>query len=79
MKENPLVSIIIPTYNSSSFIRETLQSIVDQTYKNLECLIIDDGSTDDLKSVLKPFLDRFSFMTYIYQENKGLSSARSLV
>lgn len=78
MENNPLVSIIIPAYNSSSFIPETLKCVIDQTYDHLECLIIDDGSTDNLKAVVKPFLEKYPFIKYIYQENKGLSSARNM-
>lgn len=77
MKKNPLVSIIIPAYNSSLFIPKTLQSVIDQTYTNLECLIVDDGSTDDLKAAINPFLEKHLFIKYIHQDNKGLSSARN--
>ena len=51
--KNPLVSIIIPTYNRASLIGETLQSVLAQTYKNWECIIIDDGSTDDTEIIFR--------------------------
>lgn len=54
---NPLVSIIIPTYNRASLISETLHSVVNQTYKNWELIIIDDGSEDNTKNVIETFRD----------------------
>ena len=68
------VSVIIPTFNRSNFIIEALESIFIQEYFPLEIIIVDDGSTDDTKKVLKPYLDRIQ---YIYQENKGLGPARN--
>jgi glycosyltransferase involved in cell wall biosynthesis len=62
------VSIIIPTYNSDKFLYETIESVLAQTYHNYEILIIDDGSTDNTKEVLKPFKDKIK---YIYQKNSG--------
>ena len=70
----PLVSIVIPTYNYGHFIRETIDSILRQTYGNYEIVIIDDGSTDNTKEVLSPYLER---VNYFYQENRGLSAARN--
>ena len=52
----PLVSIIIPTYNRASLIEETLNSIIDQTFQNWECLVIDDGSTDTTEEVMKKYV-----------------------
>ena len=48
----PLVSIIIPTFNRASIINETLDSILNQTYSNWECLVVDDGSTDETRRVM---------------------------
>ena len=71
----PKVSVIIPTYNSSRTIRETLQSVFSQTYSDFEILLINDGSTDNLMEVLKCFQDsRLQILNY---ENGGLSVARN--
>ncbi len=72
--ENPKVSVIITTYNYGQFIQEAIESILDQTYKNFEIIVIDDGSTDNTKEVLKPYLNRIK---YIYQENSHIPKARN--
>ena len=51
------VSVIIPTYNYAHFIVQCLESVLNQSYNNLEIIVVDDGSTDDTKEVLKPYLD----------------------
>ena len=71
----PKVSVIIPTYNSSSTIGETLQSVFKQTYSDFEILLINDGSTDDLMEVLKNFKD--SRLQILHYENGGLTAARN--
>ncbi len=68
------VSVVIPTYNFAQYITEAIISILNQTYKNIEIVVVDDGSTDDTKDVLKPLSDRIK---YIYQENSGPSRARN--
>jgi len=73
--ENPLVSAIIPTFNRGWIICESVESILNQKYPNIETIVIDDGSTDDTAKKLLPYLDR---ITYIKQENKGVSAARNL-
>lgn len=71
----PKVSVIIPTYNSSRTIGETLQSVFRQTYSDFEILLINDGSTDDLMGVLENFKDsRLQILDY---ENGGLCVARN--
>jgi glycosyltransferase involved in cell wall biosynthesis len=68
------VSVIIPTYNRASLVVETLQSALDQTYRDFEIIVIDDGSTDDTRERLEPYRDRIS---YFKQENKGVNAARN--
>jgi len=63
-------SVIIPTYNRSEEIRNCLNSLVDQTYKNFEVLICDDGSTDNTRSVVDSFWDKLR-IKYIWEENWG--------
>src|SRR3990172_11738749 len=71
----PLVSVIIPTYNGSRFIRETIQSVIGQSYSKIEIIVIDDGSTDDTSLVVKSITDQR--ITYIQQKNAGVSTARN--
>jgi len=75
---NPLVSVIVPCYNQGNFLAEALESLLAQTYPHWECQIIDDGSTDNTKTVAQGYVDMDSRFKYTYQENKGLSAARNL-
>lgn len=77
---NPLISIIIPTYNRAYLIGKTLDSILAQTYYNWECMIIDDGSVDDTKLILQKYLDsdvRFQYYSRPENKIKGPSSCRN--
>ena len=58
MKYEDLVSVIIPVYNSEEFLEESLKSVLNQTYKNLEIIAIDDGSTDNSLKILKQYSDK---------------------
>ena len=69
-----LVSVIIPTYNCGKYVVDAIESVLKQTYGHIEIVVIDDGSTDDTRSILDPYFDR---IRYIYQENKGLANARN--
>ena len=68
------VSIIIPTFNRRDYITIALDSVLKQTYKDYEIIIIDDGSSDDTKEVLKPYQDN---IRYFYQDNKGIPTTRN--
>lgn len=72
-----LVSVIIPCYNSSSTVGDAINSALNQTYKNIEIIIINDGSTDDLDAILHPYLTEYSNIIYFKQDNKGVSAARN--
>ena len=74
--ENELISIIVPIYNVEKYLRECLDSISEQTYKNFECILINDGSTDNSKQIAEEYLVDSRF-TLINQSNKGLSGARN--
>lgn len=76
MKNEPLVSIIIPTFNYGLLITDTIRSIKAQTYSNWEIIIVDDGSTDHTKDVVSEYLED-PRIAYFYQENTGLSGARN--
>lgn len=69
-----LVSIIIPTFNRAKTIGPVVESALAQTYREIEVIVVDDGSSDDTAEVLRPYLDRIQF---IYQENAGPSAARN--
>ncbi len=74
---NPLISVIVPVYNGAAFITETLESLRSQTYSNWECIVVDDGSTDDTAVVVKRWIASDLRFAYVYQANKGLSGARN--
>lgn len=76
----PLVSIIIPTFNRASIINDTLDSILDQTYSNWECLVVDDGSTDETKKVIHNYAlkdTRISALERPPEKSKGANSCRN--
>lgn len=58
MKDKPLVSVILPTYNGAECIAEAIQSVLDQTYPNIELIVVDDGSTDGTKTIVESFSDK---------------------
>lgn len=70
----PLVSAVIPTFNYGRFVTEAVESVLAQTYGPIEVIVVDDGSTDDTRERLAPYMDR---IRYIYQPNQGLSAARN--
>ena len=69
-----MVSVILPTYNRAHFIPYAIQSVLDQTYKDIELIVINDGSTDETEKVIKPYLKD---IIYIYQQNNGSGKARN--
>ena len=74
----PLVSVIIPAYNAEQFIAKTLESVLSQTYQNIEILVIDDGSTDTTAEVVKSFAQKDSRIILLRQSNAGVAAARNL-
>lgn len=75
--ENLLVSIIIPVYNVQKFLREALDSVIQQTYKKLEIIIIDDGSTDGSSEICDEYARNDRRLIVVHQKNRGLSAARN--
>lgn len=73
-KKMSFVSVIIPTYNGSRYICETIDSVLLQTYKDYEIIVIDDGSTDQTEDTLKKYGSKIK---YLYQRNQGPSAARN--
>lgn len=80
MKSNPLISIIIPTFNRANMIGETLDSIIAQTYSNWECIVVDDGSKDNIQEVVNSYIkidSRFSFYNRPNNYRSGGNGARN--
>lgn len=73
----PTISVIIPTYNYGMFLRDAVRSVQEQTFRDWECLVVDDGSTDDTKQIVDAISASDPRVRYFYQKNKGLSAARN--
>lgn len=71
------ISVIVPAYNCEKYLRACLESILSQTYKKLEVILIDDGSTDTSGSICDEFISLDSRIRVIHQANKGVSAARN--
>ncbi len=79
MRYEPLVSIIMPTYNNEKFIRESIESVIFQSYENWELIIVDDCSTDETENILKEYSYQHENITYIKLGiNSGTAVARNL-
>lgn len=72
------VSVILPTFNRSKFLNKSIESVLGQTYKDLEVLVIDDGSTDDTKIIVEKYAGADNRVRYFFQENSGQGSARNM-
>ncbi|MFC3679565.1 glycosyltransferase [Bacterioplanoides pacificum] len=79
MKDNnPLVSIVVPVYNSERYLSECIESILNQNYANIELIIVNDGSTDNSLSIAEQFSENDSRIKILSQSNSGVSAARNL-
>lgn len=78
MMKNPLVSIIIPIYNTEKYIYECLNSLINQSYSHIEIIVVDDGSTDNSLCLLKELSDKDNRLKVFSQPNQGVSAARNL-
>ena len=72
-----MVSVIVPVYNTSKYLRKCLDSLVNQTYKNIEIIIINDGSTDNSDEIIKEYEQKYNFIKYFKNENQGISKTRN--
>ena len=72
-EENPLVSVIIPVYNGGRYLRAALASVFGQTYRPIEVIVVNDGSTDDSGAIAQSFID----VRYLHQANQGVAAARN--
>lgn len=77
MGNNPLLSIIVPVYNVESYVGACLDSLLGQKYKNIEVILVDDGSKDDSYQICKSYADRDARIRLYQQENQGLSVTRN--
>jgi teichuronic acid biosynthesis glycosyltransferase TuaG len=73
-----LVSVIIPMYNDSKYIKECILSVINQDYKNLEIIVVDDGSTDNSAAIVNEIIALDERVFYFYKDNNGQASARNL-
>ena len=73
-----LISIIVPIYNVENYLRQCLDSIMNQTYQNFECLLINDGSPDNSAEICREYVEKDARFRYFEKENGGLASARNL-
>ncbi|MBR8834096.1 MAG: glycosyltransferase family 2 protein [Stigonema ocellatum SAG 48.90 = DSM 106950] len=73
----PLVSIILPCYNRATYLEKCVKSVLEQTFPDLECILIDDGSTDNTREIAERLMNVDSRVKYFFKENGGLSSARN--
>lgn len=82
MNKEPLVSVIMIFYNAEKFIEEAIESVLSQTYKNWELLLVDDGSTDDSTQIalgyVKKYPEKLVYLQHENHENRGMSSSRNL-
>ena len=72
-----LVSVITPIYNSEKYISKTINSVINQSYKNLEIILVDDGSTDKTYEILKKYSKMDKRIKLFHQKNKGAPLARN--
>lgn len=77
MHSDPLVSVIIPIYNTAKYLPACLNSIINQTHKNLEIILINDGSTDNSSKIIKEYTKKDKRIIVVNQKNLGQSSARN--
>lgn len=74
----PLISVIVPVYNVEKYLDRCLNSLLNQTYKNIEIILIDDGSTDNSSSICDRYANKYSNIVVIHKKNEGQSSARNI-
>ena len=78
MAEKAVLSVIVPVYNLETFLPECLDSILNQTYKDIELILVDDGSKDGSLAVCREYQEKNARIRVFHQENRGVSSARNL-
>ena len=77
MKKNDLISVIVPVYKVEQYLNECIKSIINQTYKNLEIILVNDGSPDDCGKMCDIWAKKDNRIKVIHKKNGGLSDARN--
>ena len=77
MSNNKLISVIVPIYNTEMFLKKCIDSLLNQSYPNLEIILVNDGSTDHSLDICKEYADKNKNVVVINQENRGVSVARN--
>lgn len=72
------ISVIMPAFNSADYIKEAIESVINQTYRNFELIIVNDGSNDNTENIVRSFVEKDSRIKLINQENRGVAMARNL-
>lgn len=72
-----LISVVIPAYNTGHLVSEAIDSVLGQSHRRVEVIVVDDGSTDQTREVVSAIADKDPRVNYVYQENKGLGGARN--
>ncbi len=73
----PLVSIVVTCFNQASYLKQSVESVISQTFTDLECIMVDDGSTDNTQEIAQQLMNLDSRISYYYKENGGVSSSRN--
>ena len=77
MEHNPLISVIVPVYNVAEYLSRCVDSILAQSYENLQIILVNDGSSDDSGRICEEYAKKDTRIQVIHQNNGGLSSARN--
>lgn len=73
----PLISVVAPVYNTSKYLRQCIESVINQSYENWELILVDDGATDESPLICDEYAKKESRIKVIHQRNQGLSVARN--
>lgn len=74
---NPVISVVVPCYNQAIYLPETLQSVLEQEFQDWECIIVNDGSSDNTEDIARQWEEKDKRFKYLYKDNGGLSDARN--
>lgn len=75
--QHPKISVIVPVYNAGKYLYQCIESLISQTYSNLEIILVNDGSNDDSEKICLQFVDKDQRVHYIHQDNAGAAAARN--